>query len=522
CRRLDGLPLAIELAAARVRGMSVEELAARLDDRFGLLTGGSRTAPARHQTLQATIDWSYELLSEDDRALFAGLAVFRGGWTLPAAEHVCAAHPNVMNGLFSLVDRSLVVADESGGTTRYRFLESIGAYARARFEALPDSAPLQERHADYMAEQAGWGLTLDGNARLGWLARMATEEANLMAALEWSASDSRQPEQKLRIAATLGLVWSYNGRSRDVRSRLGPLADDRVPPESPAGARLLGCLAWAATDLAEYDDAEALCRRVEAAARTQADLRLLGDGLRWRALVAERRGDVPLMEDLMQAARACYVDAQDRLGQASVLTGLALPRMHRRDFDAVRRLLDEARRLAGEDDDFIVAQIGHEAAYAAFAQGDYHAARDAAADSLRRYSRIGHAGGSILALVAAALAATDLGQAEEAASYLTEALGQARRTGAEWGRTYGLAAASYWALRQARMRPAAELMAAFLAALDARGVEPIPLASELAAIVRDETGGLTDAWQRGMQMGVDDALRLALDELAHTTGSERE
>ena len=136
CHRLDGIPLAIELAAARVKALSVEQIAARLDDRLGLLTGGSRTALPRHQTLRATIDWSHNLLSEPERLLFRRLSVFTGGWTLEAAEQICAGDgiepPGVLDLLSHLVDKSLVVLDEPAAEPRYRMLETIRQYAREK------------------------------------------------------------------------------------------------------------------------------------------------------------------------------------------------------------------------------------------------------------------------------------------------------------------------------------------------------------------------------------------------------
>ena len=148
CAHLDGIPLAIELAAARVKTLSPEQIATRLGDRFRLLVGGSRTAPPRQRTLQATLTWSYELLGDDDRRMFEQLAVFSGGWDLEAAELVCAdqttATRDVLNGLDRLVDRSLVVAEHG----RYRLLETVREYALERLPQTAAVGALRERHAN--------------------------------------------------------------------------------------------------------------------------------------------------------------------------------------------------------------------------------------------------------------------------------------------------------------------------------------------------------------------------------------
>src|SRR5207237_1437333 len=153
CARLDGIPLAIELAASRLRSMSVDELSERLDQRFTLLTDGSRAALPRHSTLRSTIDWSYDLLTEREQALLRRVAVFAGGWTLEGAEQVCAGDgidaPDVWDLLSSLVDKSLVVTDEHAGATRYRMLETVRQYALDRLRETGEEARWRHRHFAY-------------------------------------------------------------------------------------------------------------------------------------------------------------------------------------------------------------------------------------------------------------------------------------------------------------------------------------------------------------------------------------
>jgi predicted ATPase/transcriptional regulator with XRE-family HTH domain len=218
CAQLDGLPLAIELAAARLKGMTVGELAARLENRFHLLTGGLRTALPRHQTLRAAVDWSYDLLSEPERALLRRLAVFAGGWTLDALEaiaqeqpaHVSAlAHPVDM--LLQLVNKSMVVAETRGDGTRYRLLETIRQYAAEKLAVYDDIEAIRGLHFAYylsLAEQSA-DVALVGRRLGAWLRQMDTELDNLRAALAWSREQADGGERYLRLAGALWLFWDH-------------------------------------------------------------------------------------------------------------------------------------------------------------------------------------------------------------------------------------------------------------------------------------------------------------------------
>ena len=151
CRRLDGIPLALELAAARVTVFSVEQIASRLDDRFRLLTGGSRTALPRQQTLRALIDWSYDILSEEERALMRQISVFAGGWTFEAADAICSKY-DVMNLLTQLVNKSLVIFDDEGNEPRYRMLETVRQYARDKLLEMNESEEARNAHLDFFLQ----------------------------------------------------------------------------------------------------------------------------------------------------------------------------------------------------------------------------------------------------------------------------------------------------------------------------------------------------------------------------------
>lgn len=217
CRRLDGIPLALELAAARVSALSVEQIAARLDDVFRLLTGGSRTAMRRQQTLAAAMDWSYNLLSQSERILLQRLSVFAGGWTLEAAEEICAGEEiqsfDVIDLLTRLVNKSLAIAEDANGTTRYRFLETVRQFARYRLFDAEAVETVSDRHLDFFvafAERARQELHRPN--QIEWLKRLDAEQDNLRTALTWALSENpARAAQALRLTGALWMYWDVRG-----------------------------------------------------------------------------------------------------------------------------------------------------------------------------------------------------------------------------------------------------------------------------------------------------------------------
>ncbi len=266
CRRLDGIPLAIELAAARVRMMPPSEILDRLRDRFRLLTLGGRTAPSRQQTLQATVEWSYRLLSESEQILFNRLSVFAGGFTLEAAEAVCGgdglADDRVLDLLSALVDKSLVVAGEdSAGRSRYTLLETMRQFGRERL-TLVDAATIQDRHSEYFTALAEeWGPKLRGPEQAAGFDRLETEHDNIRAALAWSVAN-RRGDLALRLVAGVWLFWYLRGYAAEgLRSATEVL--ERFDLAHPSrGEALHGSaqLAWQRRDIAtaEHVASEAL------------------------------------------------------------------------------------------------------------------------------------------------------------------------------------------------------------------------------------------------------------------------
>jgi non-specific serine/threonine protein kinase len=220
CRLLDGIPLAIEMAAAHLKALPVEQVAQRLDDRFRLLKGGDRTAPPRHQTLRALIDWSYHLLSPEERAMLCCLSVFRGGWTLEAAEAVYA-EDDALDLLGALVRKSFVLFEEHGGAARYRMLETVRQYAGERLRERGEEAAVRGRHLAFFvafAEQAG--SVLPGPGSPEWQQRCEQELDNLRAALDWSRSAEDGTAAGLRLAGAIWPFWLEHGYLREGRRRL--------------------------------------------------------------------------------------------------------------------------------------------------------------------------------------------------------------------------------------------------------------------------------------------------------------
>jgi tetratricopeptide (TPR) repeat protein len=212
------------VAAARVKVLTAEEIARRLSDQFKLLTGSPRSSLPRHQTLRAAMDWSYDLLSDQERGLLRKLSVFAGGWTLEAAEAICTGQgnekPDALDVLIRLIDKSLVVAEEHEGKQRYRLLETVRQYAQDRLIEQAEAAAVRERHRDFflaLGEEAGQHLR--GVEQLLWLNRLESEHDNLRAALEWSQGGD-DPELRLRLAVALWPLWRMRGHFKEGRKWL--------------------------------------------------------------------------------------------------------------------------------------------------------------------------------------------------------------------------------------------------------------------------------------------------------------
>jgi tetratricopeptide (TPR) repeat protein len=390
CRRLDGLPLAIELAAARVRALPVAEIADRLGDRFRLLAGGGRTLDPRQQTLRATVDWSWELLEEPDRRLWRRLSVFSGGWTVAAAEVVCGGDGldagDVLEGLFRLVDRSLVVA-AGGDPARFRMLETMRAYGAERLAEAGETETVAARHTAWcldLAEEAAVHRT----ARR-WLRLLDADYDNLRAALDRAVA-GRDPDLALRLAADLGWYW-WTRHTLEGHQRLAvvvALADGRPPtPELARALQASAMLEVAMTPTAAAADA---------ARRSQELFERFGDrwGVAFSKLLQawvglQRFGPSADAIRLVEEAEATFGELGDPWGEAFAAQsrfamGAYLHGLTERGEEAGRRALERFRAL---DDQWGLAQSQVSMAELASARGDldtavagYEAAMAAAGD----------------------------------------------------------------------------------------------------------------------------------------------
>ncbi len=261
CRRLDGIPLALELAAARVRALSVAQVAQRLDDRFRLLTGGGRTVAARQQTLRALIDWSYDLLAEPEQQLLRRLSVFAGGWSLEAAEGVCAGdgleRDGILDLLAHLIDKSLVAVDKRVGVARYRMLETVRDYTREKLFDAGEAPATRQRHADHFLQLAVEQAVrpLEGPM----FARVGLEYEDFRLALEWIEAEPDCGERRLLLVGSMLGAASARGRINELRRKLDEaLALSDPSARTPGRARALLAAAQSAAMQSDYRTATRL------------------------------------------------------------------------------------------------------------------------------------------------------------------------------------------------------------------------------------------------------------------------
>jgi predicted ATPase/class 3 adenylate cyclase/DNA-binding CsgD family transcriptional regulator len=350
CRRLDGMPLAIELAAARVRALSLLEILDGLHDRFRLLTGGSRTAVRRQQTLRASVDWSHALLTEPERVLFRRLPVFVGGFDLDAAQNVCGGGDveryQVLDQLTLLVDKSLVLADERGGRTRYRLLETVRQYAQEKLGESCEADAVRARHRDHYTTLAA---ALDAPAGTDYEQRLEqaeTEIDNLRAAFEWSR-ENYDIELALALASSLLPLWQARGRVREGREWFdAALADDTAQQPGVAAAvraRALADRAVLGIWLGDVDSPDQ-AHQALAIAREVDDPALLVRALTACGLVAAVSAEPagPYFAEAIGLAR----DLDDRWRLSQILAGQARAANHAADPLATRAPAEEGLDLA--------------------------------------------------------------------------------------------------------------------------------------------------------------------------------
>ncbi|OBK31671.1 transcriptional regulator [Mycobacterium asiaticum] len=349
CQRLDGIPLAIELAAARVRALSLTEIVDSLHDRFRLLTGGSRTAVRRHQTLRASVDWSHALLTDTERILFRRLAVFYGGFGLPAAQFVCGGNDiepyQVLDQLTLLVDKSLVVADDSSGRTRYRLLETVRQYALEKLGESGEADAVRSRHCDHYTSIAA---LLDAPARTDYeqrLEQVELEMDNLRNALGWHL-ENRDTEQALGLASSLQPVWLTRGRILEGLAWFHTIQDDFDQPIDVAPTAHARALCDEAVLNMYMGEHTSRAQRAVQIARELDDPALLARALSALGLIAGATYDgesaAAYYAEAVELARA----ADDRWRLCQILAWQANTGLSTGDLSAAYRAADEGRGIA--------------------------------------------------------------------------------------------------------------------------------------------------------------------------------
>jgi non-specific serine/threonine protein kinase len=485
CRALDGIPLALELAAARLKVLTVAQLAARLDDRFTLLTGTSRTTLPRHQTLRATMDWSYGLLSDAEKILFQRLAVFPGGFTLESAETVSAGglipREHVLDLLSQLVDKSLVVVAErgQGGVARYRQLETVRQYARDRLADSGEMETLRRAHLAFFVKLVAEGEPhlLRSAEQMAWLDRLDVEYDNLRGALRW-AHALDDIESLARLAGGMWAFWWLRGFVNEGRRWLGVALSQ---PERLAPALYSKCL--------------------EGAGRLAT---LQGDHLRARGW----------LEQQVELERA----RGDVEGTATALNSLAIVVLNLGDYDRAAALWQESRvhyELRGNL--WGVARVLNNLGDLALYRGDYAQALADFDSSLVLFRELGETFGSSIALINLGRAALLSGDPERARDYFSESLVMKRALADKEGMAWTLEGLAGVAAAQALPVRAAQLFGAAHAVRASIGVPVPPSDSEFfensVARARGQldAGTWESAWAQGEALSLESALALALE-----------
>jgi predicted ATPase/DNA-binding winged helix-turn-helix (wHTH) protein len=428
CRRLDGIALAIELAAPRVRAMSLQELSRLLDDRFGVLTDGSRVGLPRHRTLRSLIDWSYDLLGNSEKTMLWRSSVFAGGWTLEAAEHICGdgnvSRGEILDLLTSLADKNLITVDAHEETTRFGMLETVRHYGQDRLLESGEETAVRARHLEYFVELAdGLAAPQKDAERQSRLERMGKEHDNLRAALAWCETATFNSARGLRLAGDLFWFWRVRGQLGEGRNWIARLlaAEPRgeLGEDHARAFRAAGTLAYFQDDYAaaetHHRDALAIWRRLGHRMRVASTLGNLGN-------VALNRGDHAGARNLMEQALALAREDGDKRHIAIGLGNLGTLAHDMGDLGVARALLEECVSLS--------RQFGRWSAGAALArlgrvrhsQGDPEAARNLLTEALEGQQQFEDRQSIAMTLVWLGAACHDCGDISTAKQQLQEAL----------------------------------------------------------------------------------------------------
>jgi predicted ATPase len=533
CHRLDGLPLAIELAAARIRALTPQAMLARFDRRLDLLKGGARDLPDRQQTLRHAIDWSYNLLDQNAKTLLRRLPVFVGSWTFEATEAVCEESDlsaDVLDVLESLVDSSLLKRVESGGEVRFAMLETIREYARERLIESGEQDAIHRRHADYFARLAEEAEPyLIGAQRAAWLDRLETDLDDIRAAIEWSKSEKGDAAIGLRLSSALLWFWYMRGYMSDGRAAMDAAlarADSDLPAALRAKTLLAsGVLAWTLGDFiaarARLEDSVSLLREIDNPRRLAFALTFLG-------LVEMSQGDPQRARDRCAESVDLSRAAGNKWGEAFALNWLGESEFALGDAASARSHYEASLALfRAIGDAWGTAMPLHAMAGMAWNESHYEAARSLYQESGALLREAGDRWGYARSMTGSAAAALHQGNAMQAKILFEVTLSLWRQIGnkAGMGRCLaglaGAAAADGQPKRAARLLGAANglFQVASLGADDTSASIIFDAAdrSEFSRCLSAARAGLDDAafvaeWRAGHAMTFDQALNFALGE----------
>ena len=522
CRHLDGIPLATELAAARVKVLSIEQIAARLDDAYRLLTGGRRTALPRHQTLRATMDWSYSLLSEQERILFRRLPVFAGGCTLEAAEAICTgdgiAEDEILDLIARLVDKSLVVVEEREGERRYRLLETIRQYSQERLWEAGEVARLQERHWTWytgLVERAG--LEVLGPQQVAWFNRFEREHDNLRAALR-----SLLERGEAAIAARIGggtfwHFWLYRGYLTEGRTILERILA-QLSERTTARAWVLLNAGLSARFQGDSTRATILLEEGLALSRTLSEPQLIAYFLYSLGELRYSRGDYEQATTLYEECLPLLRELHDKVVLPLALSRWSETLLAQGEYERSKALCEEGLALARElgSPDKIAGSLT-DLATALLEQGNDEQVRTLCEESLAIWQQLGHKAGCAHTLSILGRLALQQGDVERAARCYRESLTLRQETGEKEGVAAALDGLARVAAVQGNHRGAVQLFGAAEALRKTMGT-PLPpterVSHERAVAAMhadlDETA-FAQAWAEGQAMELSQAMAAALE-----------
>ena len=536
CRKLGGIPLAIELATARMGALAVEQVAQRLETSLDVLRGGSRTAAARQRTLRATLDWSHDLLSEDEKVLFRRLSVFAGGWTLEAAEAVCSGggveQEDVLDLLGTLVDKSLVVAGAtSSGALRYGILEPIRQYAKELLEQGGQAEVVQGQHGAFflaLAEEAEPELA--GTTQGVWAERLEAEHDNLREVLSWLL-EHEEGETALLLGAALWRFWSVRGYLSEGTKWLERVLAEGDPAASPARVKALEGMGWLAQFQGEYQRASAIYEEMLELSRGLGDKGIMATALNSLGTVAAQQGDNERARNLLQENLGVIEELEAEGDPATPLKKFYVSNLlgylainDEGDYARGTILWEESLALAREvGDDYSVGTTLVNLGHVALLQRDFERAKSRSEEALAFADKLGSAGVEIVpsACVNLGLATLGLGQHERAMGPFEEALVMSQDMGRTPQVIEALEGMASLAGARRKAAHAARLWGAAEAAREVTGISAFTpdewaLHEPHLALATSQLGD--QAWQEalaeGQAMSLEEAAQYALREEA--------